>query len=254
MIIGKLEEEPVSAGTGLVRYPRFASAALLAFLPVADDAQGLPPLDKATGADAGFLSPPCTPQQTTRTFSMSRLPYPDPATLSPEKSEVLTGSSGRVLNVSRMLMHAPDPLWSAQRKLGRATVYEATLDERLREILILRVAYLSNSEYELFHHLKIAENLGVTLEERESLRTGDFAALGPQERALAAFVTEVVRDVSPSDATLQALREVFPIPQIFEIVILIGGYMTTARIAAVGGVDLDGTAVEGWHKQPARAD
>jgi 4-carboxymuconolactone decarboxylase len=177
---------------------------------------------------------------------MSRFPYPDPATLSADKKEVMTGSSGRVLNVSRMAMHTPDALWLAQRRLGRATVFESTLDPRLRELLILRVAYLSGSEYELFHHLKIAENLGVTAEQREAMRTGDFSGLTPQERALADFVTEVVRDVSPSDATLQAAKDAFPTPHIFEMVVLIGGYMITARMAAVGGVELDDVAVEGW--------
>jgi len=177
---------------------------------------------------------------------MTRLPYPDPATLSAEKRDVLSGAAGRVLNVSRMAMHAPDALWAAQRKLGRATVYEATLDERLRELLILRVAYLSDSDYELFHHLRIAENAGVTPEQREAMRTGDFSALTDEERALANFVTEIVRDVSPSDATLQAARDAFGLPLVFEMVILIGGYMTTARVAAVSGVELDDVAVTGW--------
>lgn len=177
---------------------------------------------------------------------MTRIPYPDPDTLSAEKREVLSGASGRVLNVSRMAMHAPDPLWSAQRRLGRATVYEATLDARLRELLILRVAYLSNSEYELFHHLRIAETAGVTPAQADAMRTGDLSALTADERALTDFVTEVVRDVSPSDATLAAARAAFGIPLLFEMLVLIGGYMLTARVAALGGVELDAVPVTGW--------
>ena len=179
---------------------------------------------------------------------MSRIPYPDPETLSAEKREILSGAAGRVLNVSHMAMHAPDALWLAQRRLGRATVYESTLDEKLRELLILRVAYLCGSDYELFHHLSIAENVGVTADQRDAMRTGDFSCLSKQERALADFVTEVVRDVSPSDATLRAAREVFSLTHIFEMVIMIGGYMTTARMAAVGGVEPDEIAVTGWQR------
>lgn len=177
---------------------------------------------------------------------MSRVSYPDPNDLSQRKRDILAGAEGRVLNVSRMAMHAPDALWLAQRQLGRATVYEATLEPWLRELLVLRVAYLSDSEYELFHHLKIAEAVGVTATQRDAMRTGDFGALTPQEQALAEFVTQVVRDVAPSDATLAAVRAVFPISQVFEMVILIGGYMTTARMAAVSGVELDEVAVTGW--------
>ncbi len=57
---------------------------------------------------------------------------------------------GRVLNVSRMAMHAPDALWGRSAQARPATVYEATLDERLRELPILRVAYLLDSAGELF--------------------------------------------------------------------------------------------------------
>ena len=180
---------------------------------------------------------------------MSRIPYPDPETLSAEKREVLSGASGRVLNVSRMAMHTPDALWAPQRALGLATVYEATLDPRLRELLILRVAYLSDSAYELFHHLTIAENLGVTPEQRDAMRTGDFSGPTAQERALADFVTEIVRDVSPSDATLQAARDAFGLSLVFEMIILVGGYMMTARVAAVSGADLDDVPVAGWKRQ-----
>lgn len=179
---------------------------------------------------------------------MSRIPYPDPETVSAEKRAVLDGAEGRVLNVSRMAMHAPDPLWLLQRRLGRAAIYDTTLDDRLREMLILRVAYLCRSDYELFHHLSIAENLGVTAEQRDAMRSGDFSGLTAQERALADFVTEVVRDVSPSDATLQAARAEFSLTHIFEMVVLIGSYMLTARVAAVGGVEPDADAVTGWHR------
>jgi len=179
---------------------------------------------------------------------MNRVPYPDPEALSAEKRAVLSGAEGRVLNVSRMAMHAPDALWLAQRRLGRAAVYEAVLDARLREMLILRVAYLSGSEYELFHHLKIAETAGVTPEQSDAMRTGNFSALSDQDRALADFVTEVVRDVSPSDKTLQAARDAFGLPLVFEMVVLIGGYMLTARVAAVSGVELDEVPVKGWQR------
>lgn len=177
---------------------------------------------------------------------MSRFPYPDPETLSEQKRHVLTGVEGRVLNVSRMAMHAPDALWLAQRRLGRAVVFDSTLDERLREMLILRVAYLSNSDYELFHHLSIAENLGVTAAQRDAMRSGDFSGLTDREAALATFVTEVVRDVSPSDASLARARDFFPTEQLFEMVVLCGGYMLTARMAALGGVEPDETAVASW--------
>lgn len=178
---------------------------------------------------------------------MNRIPYPDPETLSAAKRALLDGASG-VLNVSRMAMHATDALWLAQRRLGQAAVYESTLDERLREMLILRVAYLSDSEYELFHHLSIAEHAGVTAEQRDAMRTGNFAQLTADERALANFVTEVVRDVRPSDETLQTVRDAYGLPLVFEMIVLIGSYMLTARVAAASGVECDEVAVSAWKR------
>lgn len=177
-----------------------------------------------------------------------RIPYPDPDTLSAAKRAVLEGAAGRVLNVSRMAMHATDALWLAQRQLGQAAVYESTLDPRLREMLILRVAYLSESDYELFHHLSIAEASGVTATQRDAMRTGDFSQLTVEERALAGFVTEVVRDVAPSDAALQAARDAFGLPLVFEMIVVIGSYMLTARVAAASGVERDEIAVTGWQR------
>jgi 4-carboxymuconolactone decarboxylase len=177
---------------------------------------------------------------------MSRIAYPDPETLSDEKREVLSGAFGRVLNVSRMVMHLPDAMWRHNRALARATIHDTTLDHRLREMLILRVAYLSGSGYEIFHHVSIASTLGVTDAEQQAMRNGDFSALGAKESALAQFVTETVVNVSPSDETLARTRQHFSATHIFEMIIIIGVYMLTARVAAVGGVELDEDAVTSW--------
>jgi 4-carboxymuconolactone decarboxylase len=180
---------------------------------------------------------------------MSRLPYPEPATLSDRQRRVLDGAEGRVLNISRMAMHAPEGLWFAQRQLGRAVVFDTTIDDRLRELVILRVAHLSGSDYELFHHLNVAKALGVTSVQGEAMRTGDFSGLTDAEAALGAFATEVIRDVSPSDATLARARDHFPLEQLFEIVVLCGSYMMTARMAALGGIEPDAIAVVNLRKE-----
>jgi hypothetical protein len=39
---------------------------------------------------------------------------------------------------------------------------------------------------------------------------------------------------------------------IFEMVAIIGVYMMTARVAAVGGCEVDGAAVASWDKEKAQ--
>ena len=184
---------------------------------------------------------------------MSRIPYPELADLSEAKRAFVAAPGHRLLNVIRMALHTPDGLWERQRDLSVATVTLASMDHRLREVLILRVAHLSNSDYELFHHLSIARNLGMSEEALKALETGDFAVLREEERVVAQFTTEVVRDVSPSDETLAATRALFSDPLIFEMVAIIGVYMMTARVIAVGGCEIDGTAVSSWDKEKAES-
>lgn len=180
---------------------------------------------------------------------MTRTPYPLPEALSQAQLDVLN-SGAPVLNVSKMLMHMADPFWMAQRSLARAAVYDSTIGDGLRELLILRVAHLCRSDYELFHHLSIARSLGVSPEACAAMASGDFTGLSKPEAVLAQFVSEVVLDVSPSDAALAAAREIFSDAQIFEMIAIVGYYMMVARAIAVGGVEIDTAAVENW---PARS-
>ncbi len=60
------------------------------------------------------------------------------------------------------------------------------------------------------------------------------------------FTTEVVRNVSPSDAVLAAARAHFEDALLFEALVIIGYYMMTARFIAVGGVELDEKPVTTW--------
>jgi 4-carboxymuconolactone decarboxylase len=184
---------------------------------------------------------------------MSRMPYPDVATLSQAKRDIIDQFGPNMLNVSLMAMHAPDAQWIGQRTLGFANVASRTIAPRLKEYVVLIVAYLSGSAYELHHHRSIAANLGITEETMEALRVGDFSGLEPMEQAVCRFAVEVVRDVSPTDQTLAAVRAHLPDAQVIEIVCLVGSYMLTARIAAVSGADIEAEAVRDWsHVPPGR--
>lgn len=181
---------------------------------------------------------------------MTRIPYPEIETLSPGKQAVFADPGRRVLNVSKMAMHMGEDLWAAQAELGRAQIFTCSLDPKLKEVLILRMAFIWDSEYEIFHHLSIAKNLGLTDEKIAALKSGDFAALDEQERAVAQFTTELWFDNSPSEETLAAVRAFLPDSTIFEMIPVMASYFITARVVAIGGVELDSEPVGVW---PAKA-
>ncbi len=180
---------------------------------------------------------------------MNRIPYPEPSQLSAAKQAYLDAPDLRVLNIARISMHAPDPIWRATVDLALAVVTDTISDDRLREVIVLRVANLSNSKYELFHHLSLARSLGFSDAELEASRSGDFAALPARDRLVAQFTTEVVRDVDPSDETVTAMRAEFSDEHIFEMLAIIGSYMNAARVAAVARIGNDDVAVTSWAKE-----
>ena len=179
---------------------------------------------------------------------MSRIPYPKLEDLSPAKRAFATTPGMRMLNIIRMAMHTPDGMWEKQRDFSVSAVGPSLIGPRLREILVLRIGALSNSEYELHHHRSLARNQGIDDATIRAVEKGDFASLGEKESVVAQFTSELVTNVSPSDQTLALARAHFSDAAIFEMVAIIGIYMMNARIIAVGGCELDGQAVESWDK------
>ncbi len=167
---------------------------------------------------------------------MSRIPYPDVSRLPEIMQKMLAGTP---LNVVRMGAHASPALFEAQGRIGYAVASPDVLDPRLREAVILRVAHLSNSAYELHHHIPLARAAGLTDGELAALEVQDYAALDPLLAAAAALVDEVVLHLSPSDETLARFRALAPDQILVNIVLTIGVYMSIARLIAVTGIEPD---------------
>lgn len=171
---------------------------------------------------------------------MPRIPYPDVSKLPEIMQKMLAGTP---LNVVRIGAHASPPLFEAQGRLGWAIANPEVLDPRLRETVILRVAHLSNSTYELHHHIPLGRAAGLTEGELEAIAHGSYASLHPLLAAAARFTDEVVTRLSPSDETLAQLRKVASDQIVINIVLTIGCYMSIARLIAVTGIEPDAEAL-----------
>jgi 4-carboxymuconolactone decarboxylase len=171
---------------------------------------------------------------------MPRIPYPDVTRL-PEATQKTLASVP--LNVVRICAHASQCLFDAQGQLGRAVASPEALEPRLRETVILRVAYLSNSGYELHHHVPLGRAAGLTEAELTALASRDYGTLEPLLAAAARFTDEVVVQLSPSDHTLANLRKIASDQVVVNIVLTIGCYMSIARLIAVTGIEPDANAL-----------
>jgi alkylhydroperoxidase family enzyme len=171
---------------------------------------------------------------------MSRIPYPDVAKLPEPAQKALANAP---LNVVRMCAHASSPMFEAQGKLGMAIARPDVLDPQLRETVILRVAHLSNSAYELHHHIPVGRGTGLTEPQLAGIANSSYATLPPLLAAAARFTDEVVTQLSPSEETLSNLRNLSSDQIVVNIVLTIGCYMSIARLIAVTGIAPDAQAL-----------
>ncbi|MFC4907803.1 carboxymuconolactone decarboxylase family protein [Actinomadura gamaensis] len=132
------------------------------------------------------------------------------------------------LNVLTTLARHP-ALFAAWIGLGSKLLFEGTLDGRVREIAILRVAHQRSCEYEWVHHVPIAQLAGLKDEEIAALREapGDHP-WSAADRAVIDAVDELNADSTLSDATWAALSERLDERGLIELIMLVGQYHMVA--------------------------
>jgi len=173
--------------------------------------------------------------------SEARLPL-----LSPEQARQTASQAGvpaalAELNVFRVLLHHPRlARWLSELLLG--LLGQGELDPRLRELMIMRVGWVTRSDYEWSQHWRIAQRVG--LSERDLLGVRDWErhdAFGPAERSVLALVDEVIGTGAVTDLTWAACREhVAGDPRILlELLAVVGLWqMVSAHLRSLG-VPLD---------------
>ena len=107
----------------------------------------------------------------------------------------------------------------------------ARLDPRLRELLILRVAWRTGSGYEWNQHSRMGRELGLTDEQLRAVREGPADPVWtPLERALLAAADEMIDTYAVGQATWDGLAASFDEAQLFELLFVVGGYMCLAAV------------------------
>jgi 4-carboxymuconolactone decarboxylase len=177
---------------------------------------------------------------------MSRIPYPDMDKVPADRLQRINYPAAAPLNITRIALHLPDELWRAHFELKNACVRSTTMDPWLREVLIMRVAFLADSEYEIHHHLSISANLGFTPAQQEAIRTQNYSQLTVEERAVAQFTDETVTSLRPSDEVVAKVRELFGDAIVLEMTVLIYSYWGTAMMIGVTGVEPEEQAIKSW--------
>lgn len=168
---------------------------------------------------------------------MARLPYLDVEQLPLEQRDLLQ----RPINLYRQLAYCPDGLRNFQA-LGRWIRFESVIDARLREMAILQVGWLTGSEYEYSHHIKIGRDFGVSDDDILAIAVetqGGDSGLPALERTVLRAAREITGDGKIAADTFSALHETLGAQQVIELIITAAFYNAVVRILASLEIDVE---------------
>lgn len=115
----------------------------------------------------------------------------------------------------------------------------STLTARDRELAVLRVGWLSQSEYQWAEHVGPALEAGLTRDEIERVTNGaDAAGWGASERAILKATEELHADAFISNETW-SLLEGYSDHQKMDLIFTVGQYMTISMALNSLGVQLE---------------
>ena len=170
-----------------------------------------------------------------------RVPMRDLSTMDAEDRVAVEKNAidGRIFNVIRGLAHHPKLLqrWTpfAGDVLGKQT-----LPFRDRELLILRIGWLNQAEYEFAQHELIAKRGGVSDADIAKIKEGPKAkGWTAEEAALLQVADDLYENSVVSDATWTALAKKYSTEQLMDAVFTVGQYNMVSWALNSFGVPLD---------------
>jgi 4-carboxymuconolactone decarboxylase len=117
---------------------------------------------------------------------------------------------------------------------------KSSLPTREREILILRIGWLCQSEYEWGQHVRIGKKEGLSDEEIERIRKDpESDKWDTFDRILIKAVDELYYDSFISDFTWEALNKKYDIHQLLDLIFTVGQYNLVSMALNSLGIQLE---------------
>jgi AhpD family alkylhydroperoxidase len=173
---------------------------------------------------------------------MTRIAYRQPEEMT-EQARELTSERGN-LNVYRVLANA-EKVFTGWMLAGRAALTSPVLPVRLRELVVVRTAYLMDCRYELGQHNDVARTAGVGSDEITAVTSesdwqiGDFNSI---ELAVLQLTTELLTTGGVSAPLFDQVHQALGSEATVELLMIINRYSGLALMLNALDVDLDKTA------------
>jgi alkylhydroperoxidase family enzyme len=115
-----------------------------------------------------------------------------------------------------------------------------TVEPRLRELMILRVAWRTRSTYEWVQHVRIAKSCGITSEEIDAVAgRADTHTWSPLDADVVAATDQLLDRYRIDDDTWGRLAERLDERQLMEVAFIVGTYTCLAMAFNTFGIELD---------------
>lgn len=161
------------------------------------------------------------------------------------------------LSVFRVLLHHPALARSLAGLLKMLLLEGNHLDGRLRELIIMRIGWLTGSNYEWTQHWRFARDMGIPEDVLLACRSWESSTiLTAADRAILRATDETMESGRISDATWsECERHVASIQARLELVVAIGNWRTFSQLLLTLRIPLE-EGLEDWMPdglRPARA-
>ena len=157
--------------------------------------------------------------------------------------EIMGGAEARLkgspYNVVLTLAHHPE-LAIPHLNFYKVMLSCSTLSLPLRELITLRVAWRTQSEYEWIQHVKLGKRVGLTDEHIEAIKIGPESPLWTElERLSIRAVDQLFVQSQIDDATWQGLSQHMNKKELIELLFIIGTYTMLCWAFNAMGVKLE---------------
>ncbi|MFX1569080.1 MAG: carboxymuconolactone decarboxylase family protein [Promethearchaeota archaeon] len=147
--------------------------------------------------------------------------------------------SDRIINIFPTLARH-EKLLKRWLVFARHILGKSSLSAREREILILRIGWLCQAEYEWGQHVKIGKEIGLTDDEIQGIIDGpDSNRWNKFDAILLKAVDELYYDSFISDPTWKTLAEKYNTHQLLDLVFTVGQYNLVSMALNTLGVQLE---------------
>ncbi|MGW6062975.1 carboxymuconolactone decarboxylase family protein [Streptomyces sp. NPDC055189] len=177
--------------------------------------------------------------------------YPDPSAVPADLREAIVAHGS--LNIFWMVMHSPN-LAPGLLGLGDSILQHNSLPDTLRELAIVRVGYAYEAAYEVHHHERISQLVGLGPEVLAAAETGSADKLSGPEASVLAATDQLLERHTLDETTRAELLGFLTVNQLADLVMTVGFYQLICNFLNAFEVTLEGEPRSPHSQEPPAAN